>query len=73
MKIIQNNKRIGSLLQNAFVASQILQKRTYGTLGNLIFWAIVTLTPILYYLIALLFSGKLMYSLIGVAIIAVCK
>lgn len=44
-----------------------------ATLANLVFWAIVTLTPILYYLVVLLFSGKLLYALIAVGIISVCK
>lgn len=49
----------------------ILQKPTIGTLGNLVFWAIVTLTPMLYYLIRLLFSGELMYFSFGASIILV--
>lgn len=51
----------------------ILQKATLGTLCNTIFWICVTLTPILYYLVQLLFSGKLLYLSIGVAILLVCK
>lgn len=47
----------------------IVYKPTIGTLGNLVFWAIVTLTPILYYLVGLLFSGRLLSFLIGLAII----
>jgi len=49
----------------------IVHKPTIGTIGNLVFWAIVTLTPILYYLIGLLFSGRLLYLFIGVAILLV--
>lgn len=52
---------------------QILQRPTLGTLGNLVFWAVVTLTPILYYLIGLLFSGQLLYFACGIAIISLCK
>lgn len=46
---------------------------TIGTITNTIFWSIVTLTPILYYLIGLLFSGELVCFSIGLAIISVCK
>lgn len=46
---------------------------TYGTIGNTLFWLVVTLTPILYYLIKLLFSGEVMYLSVGVGIIVVCK
>lgn len=46
---------------------------TIGTIGNTIFWSIVTVTPIVYYLIKLLFSGELLYFSLGVAIITVCK
>lgn len=51
----------------------IVQSPTFGTIGNTIFWSIVTLTPILYYLVKLLFSGELLYLSIGMAIISVCK
>lgn len=44
-----------------------------SALFNTIFWFIVTLTPILYYLICLLFSGELIKLSIGVAIILFCK
>lgn len=48
-------------------------KPTIGTIGNTVFWSIVTVTPILYYLIGLLLVGKLLYFFCGVAIISVCK
>lgn len=53
--------------------SQVIMEPRIATLANLVFWAIVTLTPILYYLVVLLFSGKLLYTLIAVGIISVCK
>lgn len=46
---------------------------TIGTIGNTIFWSIVTVTPIVYYLIKLLFSGELLYFSLGLAIILVCE
>lgn len=51
----------------------ILFKPSMGTIGNTVFWAVVTLTPILYYLVGLLFSGKLFSFFCGIAIIGVCK
>lgn len=50
-----------------------LYSPTIGTIGNTIFWSVVTLTPILYYLVGLLFSGKLFSLFCGAAIISVCK
>lgn len=46
---------------------------TIGTIGNTIFWSIVTVTPIVYYLFKLLFSGELLYFSLGLAIILVCE
>lgn len=43
------------------------------SLVNALGWAVVTLTPMLYYLIGLLFSGKLLYFSIGCAILGACK
>ncbi|XP_047506762.1 1-acyl-sn-glycerol-3-phosphate acyltransferase gamma-like [Pieris napi] len=43
--------------------------RVYSLL-NTVGWAIVTLTPMLYYLVGLLFSGRLIYFSIGAAIVA---
>lgn len=51
----------------------IVYSPTIGTIGNTIFWSIVTVTPIVYYLIKLLFSGELLYFSLGVAIISVCE
>lgn len=48
-------------------------KRTIGPFINTAVWMVVTLTPILYYLVALLFSGKLIPFFFGVAIISICK
>ncbi|XP_072940695.1 1-acyl-sn-glycerol-3-phosphate acyltransferase gamma-like [Epargyreus clarus] len=42
--------------------------RIYSLL-NTLGWAVVTLTPMLYYLLGLLFSGKLLYFSIGVGIL----
>jgi len=49
----------------------VLQKPSLATLLNTIVWSTITLTPMLYYLVRLLFSGKLLYFSIGVAIITV--
>ncbi|KOB72228.1 Acyltransferase AGPAT6, partial [Operophtera brumata] len=46
--------------------------RIYSLL-NTLGWAIVTLTPMLYYLLGLLLSGRLLYFSIGVAIFGACK
>lgn len=46
---------------------------TIGTIGNTVCWLIVTLTPILYYMIGLLFGGEFIYFFIGVAILSVCE
>lgn len=43
------------------------------SLYNALGWAVVTLTPMLYYLLGLLFSGKLLYFSIASAIFAACK
>ena len=51
----------------------IVQKPSLSSLLNAIIWTFVTLTPILYYLVKLLFSGELLYFSIGVFIIASCK
>lgn len=50
----------------------VLQKPSLATLLNTIVWSIVTLTPMLYYLVGLLFSGELLHFSIGVAIITIC-
>ncbi|ETN67995.1 1-acylglycerol-3-phosphate acyltransferase [Anopheles darlingi] len=39
------------------------------TLLNTAFWAVATLTPMLYYLVRLLFSGEILYFSIGVGIL----
>ncbi|CAG4941835.1 unnamed protein product [Parnassius apollo] len=46
-----------------------VSRRVYSLI-NTLGWAIVTLTPMLYYLVGLLFSGKLLYLSIGGAILA---
>ncbi|XP_013178209.1 PREDICTED: 1-acyl-sn-glycerol-3-phosphate acyltransferase gamma-like [Papilio xuthus] len=51
------------------VESFQLPPRVYSLI-NTLGWAILTLTPMLYYLIGLLFSGKLLYLTIGGAILA---
>lgn len=51
----------------------ILQKRRISSLVNTIAWAFITLVPILYYLVKLLFSGELLYFSIGAGIILICK
>lgn len=51
----------------------ILQKPRLATLLNTIAWAFVTLTPMLYYLMMLLFSGELLYFSIGIGIITICE
>lgn len=51
----------------------VLQKPSLATLLNTVIWSIVSLTPMLYYLVRLLFSGELLYFSIGVAIITICK
>lgn len=43
------------------------------SLVNALGWAVVTLTPMLYYLLGLLFSGKLLYFSIACAIFGACK
>lgn len=44
-----------------------------SVLANTVFWLIVTLTPMIYYLVILLLSGELWKFSIAVGIIAVCK
>lgn len=51
----------------------IVQPASIATLANTVFWLIATLTPILYYLVKLLFSGELIHFSLGVGIIAVCE
>lgn len=51
----------------------IVQKPRLATLVNTIAWAFITLTPMLYYLMMLLFSGELLYFSIGVGIITICE
>lgn len=46
---------------------------TIGTIGNTICWSVVTLTPILYYMVGLLFGGELLYFSIGAAILSICE
>ncbi|XP_037035636.1 1-acyl-sn-glycerol-3-phosphate acyltransferase delta-like [Bradysia coprophila] len=48
----------------------ILVQRTMGTLLNMIFWTIVTLPPIVYYLISLMLNGKFLYFFIGISILS---
>jgi lysophosphatidic acid acyltransferase / lysophosphatidylinositol acyltransferase len=49
-----------------------MSRRVYSLI-NTLGWAIVTLTPMLYYLLGLLLSGKLLYFSIGAAILGACK
>lgn len=51
----------------------VLQKPRLATLLNTIFWITVTLTPMLYFLVKLVFTGELIYLSIAVAILAVCE
>lgn len=51
----------------------VLMQRRISSLLNTIGWMFVTLTPILYYLVKLLFSGELLYFSIGAGILLVCK
>lgn len=51
----------------------VLMQRRISSLLNTIGWMFVTLTPILYYLVKLLFSGELLYFSIGASILLVCK
>lgn len=51
----------------------ILQKPRLSSLINTVCWAIVTLTPMLYYLATLLLSGKLVYFSIAAGILFACK
>lgn len=46
---------------------------TIATIANTVCWSVFTLTPILYYMIGLLFGGELLYFFIGVAILSVCE
>lgn len=46
--------------------------RVYSLI-NTLGWAVVTLTPMLYYLLGLLLSGKLVYFSIGCVILGACK
>lgn len=46
---------------------------TIGTIGNTVIWSIVTLTPIIYYMVGLLLGGKFLYFFIGAAILSVCE
>ncbi|VVC93487.1 unnamed protein product [Leptidea sinapis] len=48
----------------------VRQRRIYSLL-NTLGWAVITLTPMLYYLVGLLLSGRLLYFFIGSSIIAV--
>lgn len=45
----------------------------WQTLFNTLGWLIVTLIPIVYYLVRLLFSGELLYFSIGAGILIICK
>lgn len=40
---------------------------------NVVFWTVVTMTPILYYLAKLLFSGELFFIALVAAILAICE
>lgn len=46
--------------------------RIYSLL-NTVGWAVFTLTPMLYYLLGLLFSGELLYFSISAVILLTCK
>ncbi|XP_037906564.1 1-acyl-sn-glycerol-3-phosphate acyltransferase gamma-like [Hermetia illucens] len=48
-----------------------LQKRRVYPLINTVAWMIITLTPILYYLSHLLFSGSIFYFSLGIGILAI--
>lgn len=43
------------------------------TLINTLSWAVITLVPILSYLVQLLFSGELLYFSIGAGIMLICE
>lgn len=49
-----------------------LPRRT-EPLVNTLFWTAVILTPMLYYLASLIFSGKLIYLALGAAVLSICK
>lgn len=51
----------------------MVQQPRISSLVNTVFWDIVTLTPILYFLIKLMFTGEILYLSIGIGIILVCK
>lgn len=51
----------------------VLMQRRISSLLNTVGWMFVTLTPILYYLVKLLFSGELLYFSFGAGILLVCK
>lgn len=51
----------------------ILQQRRLSSLLNTVAWVFITLIPILYYLVKLLFSGELLYFSIGAGIMLICK
>lgn len=44
-----------------------------SALFNTVFWLAATLTPMLYYLVGLLFSGEILSFSVGVGIIAICE
>lgn len=48
-------------------------KRRIHTLVNTLAWAVITLTPMLYYLTQLLISGELFYFSLGAGILLVCE
>jgi lysophosphatidic acid acyltransferase / lysophosphatidylinositol acyltransferase len=54
------------------IKSYVTKRRLYPML-NTFGWAIVILTPMLYYLARLLFSGELVYFSIGAGILIACK
>lgn len=49
-----------------------LPRRT-EPLINTLFWCAVILTPMIYYLAMLIFSGKVIYLAIGAAVLSICK
>ncbi|XP_058054168.1 1-acyl-sn-glycerol-3-phosphate acyltransferase gamma-like [Anopheles bellator] len=63
--------RTGSFFTDSGIAERpkITLQRRPMTLLNTVFWAVATLTPMLYYLMKLLFSGEILYFSIGAGII----
>lgn len=67
--------RTGDLFKTSGVEriSPFRRPRRIHTLINWLVWTISLLCPMIYYLIKLLLSGKLVYIVIGASIIILCK